>query len=548
MSGLADTWKSLTLTRKLVLAGAVAGTIGTILALAQVATKPSMALLYGGLEEQSAGEVVGALEQMNVPFDIRGGSIYVDGDQRDFVRMSLAREGLPQQGQKGYELLDNMSGFGTTSEMFEAAYWRAKEGELARTIMAVPGVSSVRVHIGNASRRPFQSTDVQPTAAVTVRMTGGALSEQSALSIRYLVSLSVAGIDPKQVAVIDAKHGVILRPGQDRAFSADGTIAEERAKRMEKEIEKLLSVRVGDGNVRVSVTVETTTEQETISERIVDPDSRVTLTADNITLSEISEKGAANVTVASNLPDGDAAGGGGPKSEREETRENVAYSYSETRRDQVRQAGAVKRIGVAVLIDDIETVAEDGTVSFQPRSPEELAAIQQLVRSAVAFDEQRGDVVTVESMRFAPIPNTGEIVEQAFAERFLEAHAMTLVQLGILSLVALLLGLLVVRPILKSTAAPALADDPLADVPGVTALPNQPQTLSENDVPSIQELAGTPEEMAEQLIQDESNTIVIDDGTDTMETLRDLVADKTEESAALLRSWLAEPNRVEAPA
>ncbi|MCI4661730.1 MAG: flagellar M-ring protein FliF [Neomegalonema sp.] len=539
MAGMLETWNALSLTKRLTLVGAVIGTILTVLALAQTATAPSMALLYGGLEEQSAGEVVTALDKMNVPYEIRGNAIYVDGTQRDFVRMSLARDGLPQQGQKGYELLDDLSGFGTTSEMFEAAYWRAKEGELGRTIMSVPGVSSVRVHIGNASRRPFQQGAAKTTAAVTVRTNGGALSEQSALSIRYLVALSVAGIDPKQVAVIDAKHGVVLRPGQDRAFGVGNALAEEKAKRLEQDIATLLGVRVGDGNVRVSVTVETTTEQETISERIVDPESRVTLTADTSSLNEQTKGSRGVVTVASNLPDGDAANGdGGDESQRQESREQVTYSYSETRRDQVKSAGAVKRIGVAVLIDEQEIISPDGTITYQARPPEELAAIQKLVQSAIAFDEGRGDVVTVESMRFAAIPNTGEVVTAGFAERFLENNAMSLIQLGILSVVALLLGLLVVKPILSATKAPMLREDELAQ-----ALP----TSATAGLPAPDGAKATNEMSMAELAAEPAETVVIEDKSDegeglekigAMESLRALVTEEQEASGHILKNWL----------
>ena len=100
-----------------------------------------MALIYGGLDSAQAGEVIAGIERAGVPYEVRGDAIYVASDQRDRLRMDLAAEGLPAAGSTGYELLDGMSGFGTTSQMFDAAYWRAKEGELARTILALPNVA-----------------------------------------------------------------------------------------------------------------------------------------------------------------------------------------------------------------------------------------------------------------------------------------------------------------------------------------------------------------------------------------------------------------------
>ena len=131
-----------------------------------------MSLLFGGLEARAAGDVIAALDQRGIPYDVRGGAIYVPTAQRDTLRMGLASEGLPTNGSQGYELLDSLSGFSTTSQMFDAAYWRAKEGELARTILASPHVRAARVHISTSATRPFQR-DQAPTAAVTVTTAGG---------------------------------------------------------------------------------------------------------------------------------------------------------------------------------------------------------------------------------------------------------------------------------------------------------------------------------------------------------------------------------------
>ena len=115
----------------------------------------------------AAGDVVRALEQRGATFDVRGGSIFVDSSQRDELRMTLASEGLPANSTSGYELLDSLSGFGTTSQMFDAAYWRAKEGELARTIVASSQFAMARVHIASTGSNPFQR-GITPKASVSV--------------------------------------------------------------------------------------------------------------------------------------------------------------------------------------------------------------------------------------------------------------------------------------------------------------------------------------------------------------------------------------------
>ena len=455
MASLLNTFNALDLRKKIVLGLAVLATIALVMFVARGATQPTMALLYGGLDAKAAGEVVGALEQMGVKTDVRGDAIFVPVSERDRARLALAKQGLPAQGQAGYELLDGLSGFGTTSEMFEAAYWRAKEGELARTIGAVPGVRSARVHIGASARRPFARSSQRSTAAVTVTTGGGPLSAASALSIRYLVALAVADLDPTQVAVIDARHGVVLRPGEERASQLADENSERRSMRLKEELERLLAVRVGEGNVRISVAVETTTESETLSEKIIDPDSRVTISANTEELSEDLAGGGSAVTVASNLPDGDTAAGGGDnnRSKRNSAKETISYGYSETKRNRVKEAGAVKRIGVAVLVNEVQEPQEDGTIVNRARSPQELSAIEDLVKSAIAFNAERGDVVTVESMAFAKEPEIGSEAEIGLIEQVLANHMVELIQGLVLALVAVALGMFVVRPILASAAA-----------------------------------------------------------------------------------------------
>ena len=216
MNQLIETWRALDLRRRAVLLAAVGLTFLAVFSLAQIATRPGMALLYSGLDPAAAGEVVGALEQMNVQAEIRGDAIYVPEDARDRVRLGLASQGLPRQGQAGYELLDGLSGFSATTDMFNAAYWRAKEGELARTILAASGVRAARVHIAVPNRRPFARSGAGTTASVTVTMAGGTLTQDQAMAIRYMTALAVPGLDPKQVAVIDSRAGMVLAPGNEK--------------------------------------------------------------------------------------------------------------------------------------------------------------------------------------------------------------------------------------------------------------------------------------------------------------------------------------------
>lgn len=454
-------WSSLDLRRRTIVLLATVGVFVSVLMLARMATTPRMALLYAGLEPSAAGDVVSALEAQGASFDVRGNAIYVDAGQRDALRMILARDGLPSNGGQGYELLDSLSGFGTTAQMFDAAYWRAKEGELARTIAAIPQIAAVRVHLSNPARDPFLRGQVA-SASVTVTTRGAGLDGAQTMALRHLVAAAVAGLDPENVAVIDSRSGLIpLENPSATAFGAD-----TRAEMLRRNITRLIEARVGKGNAVVEVAVDTVTERETISERRIEPDSRIAISSDreeSATRANDARPGA--VTVASNLPAGDAeAGGGRSESTESRSREVVNYEVSEMQREILREPGAVRRISVAVLVDGIRDVDDAGEPTWTPRDDAELESLRELVASTIAFDAARGDSITIKSMAFEPPPAAAEPVAPGFLDRF-PLDLTALAQLGVLAVVSLVLGLFVLRPLLRPAAASGVAQLPAPPAP-----------------------------------------------------------------------------------
>jgi len=522
LDSLISAWSRLDARRRIIVVLATVAVFAAVLALSRGAGSPSMSLLYAGLEVEAAGDVVTALEQRGIAYEVRGDAIYVPDGQRDVLRMTLASEGMPASNGQGYELLDNLSGFGTTSQMFDAAYWRAKEGELARTILASPQIRSARVHISSPSNRPFQRDDRQ-TAAVTVTTTGGALSGSHAKALRYLVASAVSGLSPDDVAVIDGDGGLI--GGSDEGGSSGDMLA--RANELRGRAERLLEARVGYGNVVVELSVETVTETESIVERTFDPEGRVAISTEveeRSNTSQDSQNGA--VSVASNLPDGDAAGADGASSaETSESRQLTNFEVSETQREILRGPGAVRRLTVAVLVNDVTTVDDAGTATVTPRTEEELTALRDLVASAVGFDEARGDEITIKSMGFEPIAALG--TEGVAASGF-PLDMMSLLQLGVLAVVALVLGLFVVRPILTSARPMASLPPPVAypaltgDVQNPTPTANQP-ALGSNAMTMAGGLDGSVE------------------GSDPVARLRKMIEERQEESLQILQSWIEDP-------
>ena len=535
MQQLLNVWMGLDIRRQITVVVATVAMFLAVLAMSRIVSAPSMTLLYAGLENGAAGDVVRSLEQRGVPFEVRGGSIFVQASDRDQLRMTLASEGLPANSSRGYELLDSLTGFGTTSQMFDAAYWRAKEGELARTIVSGPHIALARVHIASTGSNPFQR-NVTPTASVAVTPNGGGLTPQQAKAIRFLVASAVSGLSPEDVAVIDA-NGTLIS-AVDEAAPASG--ADDKAQILRERVERLLEARVGFGNAIVEVSVDTVTETEEIRERKFDPTNRVAISTDTEEItSNSNEAGGGDVTVASNLPDGDAAGGDTASSQNTETRERINYEVSETERAITRSAGAIKRVTVAVLVNDAIEKSADGEQVTTPRAEAEMDDLRELVASAVGFDETRGDIITIKSMALQTLVPMGTEVSSSLFDRF-ELDLMSAIQMAILAIVAIVLGLFVVRPLLSR--------NPQNEAPPAALLPATTEPESDNALTG--EVSGELDDFPDLQLDDSFSDMpalnfanVSGDGSasdDPVDRLRAMIGERQEETVEILRSWLEE--------
>ncbi|VAW07478.1 Flagellar M-ring protein FliF, partial [hydrothermal vent metagenome] len=207
-----------------------------------------------------------------------------------------------------------------------------------------------------------------------------------------------------------------------------------------------------------------------------------------------------------------SGGGSQSNSERTQTDETVTYDLSEIRREREKLPGSIKRMSVAVLVNEIAADGQDTAAAPTPRTEEELTALKDLVSMAVGIDESRGDTLTVHSMPFKQITNDGVVVEEDVFADFIDRNLMTVIQIGILSIVTLILGLFVVKPLLTANAAASAA------APALAAAPAQ-----------MDALAATPAPMA-----------TAAPGSDAIEALKSLASDKTDETAGLIQSWLDE--------
>lgn len=563
MNALIDTWNGWDGRRRGVFVGGALALLVIVALLGRSMTAPSYGLLYAGLDPAAAGDVITAIEARGIAYRVQGDAIHVDVQARDALRMALAGEGLPANGGAGYELLDSLSGFGTTSQMFDAAFWRAKEGELARTIAASPHIRAARVHLANPGSDPFQPAQ-EVTASVTISPSAGGLGPGHARALRFLVASSVPGLLPENVTILDADSGQVLG-GQDRLNpTAD---ASARAEDLRRNIERILAARVGPGNAIVQVNVALDTTRETIRERRIDPDSRVIVSSESDERSNTSrDAGPGGVTVASNLPEGDAAGGQGESSaQQSETRERVTFDMSETQREIAREPGDIRRVSVAVLVNGAPTIGPDGISRIEPRPAEEIAALQALVESTMGFDASRGDTVTLQSMPFDESVE-GVFAEPGFADR-ISFDLGRVLQSLVLAAAALFIAFGLLRPLLRrdpdvaalpqaSTAAltnglgsnaasdmgsglPELGFDgpqyPQAGLDANNSLFN-PDLLSGDDAPMSGGMV-----LATAPFLDPTGDGASDD---PVERLRRLIEEREEETVEILRSWMEQDDEV----
>nr|WP_211105531.1 flagellar basal-body MS-ring/collar protein FliF [Azospirillum brasilense] len=558
-----DNLRTLGRTRLLVLAGTGVGIVLAVATMAVLLSRPHMTPLYTGLEPAEAGRIVKAVEAMGVPvsaaFD--GTAVQVPEAEVPRLRMLLAEKGLPSRGGIGYELFDTDKPLGITSFMQRMNRLRAMEGELARTIETLSGIEAARVHIVLPDREEFSRAAPTPTASIVVRMRGRSpLERRQALSIRHLVSAAVPNLKPSAVTVLDASGEVLLTEEDGDARSSakvDGLRAGHET-RISRAIEQMLVARLGQGNVRVQVAVDVETKREVVRSQSFDPNSQVVRSTQTVQEQDrsLDSTGEPPVTAEQNLPQREVraqAQNNRSSSDSKRQEETVNYEISNVARETVIEPGDIRRVSVAVLVNGTWATAQDGTRSYEARSPEELQRITELVRSAMGFSEARGDRVTVDNLEFVNLaPELGAREPMAEIVDTLSRNVMTLIQWVILLVLCGLLIVLGLRPLIRrvfpapepvaaEAAAPALAAG--AAMPQLTgpAMGGDPAMqaaqLTDAGDPATAALPGIEETM-DQLI--ELRTVEGRVRASSIRRLGDIVDQYPDEAIDILRSWLYE--------
>lgn len=537
--------------------GAVAvGLVGFFVFLMLRLSTPQMELLYTDLTLEDSSAVVRELEGRNIPYQLRndGGTVLVPKEQMLRLRLLLAEQGVPAGGAVGYEIFDSGETLGATSFVQNINHLRALEGELARTIRAIDKVQLARVHLVLPERELFSRDTAKPSASIVVR-TRGDLDGGQIRAIQHLVASAVKELQPASVAIVDENGRLLASGAGDETGAALYGSLEERSvafeQRMERQLREIITSVVGPDNARVQVSAELDYNRITQTSDVYDPNGQVvrsTQTREQAAAAT-DDRGSDTVSVGNELPGANDTGGAGTAANSENsstTEETVNYEISRTTTTEVLEAGRIKRISVAVLIDGTYTQADDGTIAYAPRPQEQLDQISALVRSAIGFDQARGDQIEVVNLQFAPVAEPNALVdgEDGFLNLTKEDY-FYIAELATLLIVALLVLLFVVRPLVRRIVTPDETSGAMAHLPSGQAIGPDGQPVAQLTGPDGETLAvsdhsatllAASKRAASSMI--DQTQVVGEMHEATLKKIGDLVQSNPDEAISIVRQWL----------
>lgn len=516
---------------------------------------PDMRLLYAGLDQNETNQIATQLSAMNEEFEIRrnGTEVLVIADRVTDLRLLLAEQGY---GGKiiGNELFDQDEGFGTSSRQQAINERRALEGELARTISSIDGVKSARVHIVLPQRELFSRDVREPSASIIIDMQGTRRLEKGQVSaVQHLVATAVDRLKPSSVTIADDRGTLLARGGEDSdqlASMAADELRQSYERRLAQRIEELVESIVGFGRVRAEVSADIEMNQVVENIETYDPEGQVLRSTEAIEENaSLAEAGEDAITIGNNLPGGgEDAADGGTRENTTRTEERSNFEISRTVVNTVKAPGDVQSVSIAVLVDgtyspgEVTEEVENPQPVYQPRTAQEMEQIDQLVKSAIGFDDGT-DTVRVVNMRFAQAPD----LDAGQSDTILGVDSQSisrLVEVIVIAIVFILLVFLVVRPLLSkffesapAAMAPATDDDQalLTDQTG-----GEPGEPGRQIVGGVETYADDVADEMDQMID-----IAHIEGrvkASSMKKVGEIIDKHPEEAVSILRNWMYQEN------
>lgn len=394
-------WKQLGINQKVSLVLASIVVVAGMTAVGLWSQRPQMQLLYGNLDSSDMTDVLAAVDEQGVEYEVSAGgrAVLVPASAVHSLRMSLASKGVPSGGTVGYEIFDK-GNFGISDFVQRTNYTRAIQGELSRTIMQLRGVRSARVMIVVPENRLLaEQNKAKPSASVFIDTGSATLNDEGVNSVRFLVANAVEGLKPQAVAIVDQMGNVLSDRASSEESGMGGSGCLKHRQNVEsyfsQKIETLLGRVLGPQSVVARVSVELDNETATRMAERFDPQGQVLRSQtinEQTTNSNETGKGAAN----------EGEGNGAPTRNSQNTQKNKSFSYEINREtiETVKCAGAIKRLSAAVFIAQ-RMEGEGEEAKAKPRTPEELASLKKMVTHALGLNEE-GEVSIEEAAFFEP--------------------------------------------------------------------------------------------------------------------------------------------------
>ncbi|KAB0679903.1 flagellar basal-body MS-ring/collar protein FliF [Aureimonas leprariae] len=421
-------------------------------------SRPSMEVLYTGLDRQDVTRIGAELTEAGITFDVnaKGDTVSTPFSATASARMLLAEKGLPRSEGAGYELFDQLGSMGLTSFMQEVTRVRAMEGELARTIQTLKDVRAARVHIVLPEPGTFRRETQKPSASVVIR-TDNAEAFRSADAIRHLVASAIPQMSPDEVTVLNT-DGTLLASGDDGASASstkqlgmEGVVSRS----IEDSIRRTLAPYLGIGNFQSSVVAKLDTDRRSVNSRKFDPEGRVERSTRTVRETGQSNDKQADktTTVEQNLPQqADATpASGNESSEAKDRREELTnYEINETTTQTVSDGYDVKRLSVAVVVNRKRLTDSIGADATPEKVDAALAQVKALVASAAGFSDSRGDQIEVTAVDFAANGDSMEPVAPLGLGDMLMRQSGTLINALTILVVAVLLIWFGLKPAIRT--------------------------------------------------------------------------------------------------
>ncbi|HAM51257.1 MAG TPA: flagellar M-ring protein FliF [Nitrospiraceae bacterium] len=453
IAAISEQIREMSTKKKCILLSVIALTITALILLFSWLQKADYQILYANISEEDAGSIIQKLQEQKVPYKVSAGGIMVPSDKVYDLRLQLASQGLPQGGGIGFEVFDKTS-LTMTDFVQKLNYRRALQGELSRTIRSLAEVDQCRVHLVVPERSLFTTEEDRPKASVLVKLRQGRrLSQSQVQGIVHLVSSSVEGLDPKDVAIVDST-GEMLTSAANDPMDMTGNQTEYRQsieKDLETRVLSILEPVVGKGKVKakIAATLDFTKVEKT--EERFDPDGQVVRSEQRNTEKSTNGTMGRAPGTSSNLSGKTPSQVASTQGQSEKKNETVNYEISKVTSHIINPSGEIKRLSVVALVDGVYTTQEGSKdKKYSPRSEEDLKKFEDMVKNAVGFSADRGDEVRVVNMPFEASPQE----ELAEPQREIIPVVITLGRYLVPLLAIVLLLLFVVKPLIRVLTAP----------------------------------------------------------------------------------------------